>query len=418
MKTKRISLVARLLSGCCDRGEAFRGIGAEDSRARAYRRAERPRLIGARARQKPKRPRDFGRLPARRGAFGEPARRRAATPAVTPRQREEIGARAVCTAGARPLPCASLFRGLAGFSPRVRHGPLPGQPPGIARNAMLAMEGTWPRADSGALQRRRTTRHPSSRGCANASTPSIAASWSSSTSAPASCSRSVGSRPRPAARSTRPRASARSSSSCCARNPGPFPTEGIAPVFREIISATRSLERVLRVGYFGPEGTFTHLAARRQFGQLAELASLGSIAEVFAAVERRQIDLGVVPVENTTEGVVTQTFDCARRARRLDLRGSGAAHLAAAAVAQRPARGRTPRGVASAAARAVPALARPPSARQSSGSRRRAPPSRRGSRPRTAVSPRSEARSPARSTVCARSRRRSRIAATTPRASS
>ena len=94
-----------------------------------------------------------------------------------------------------------------------------------------------------------------------------------------------------------------------ARNPGPFPNEGIAPVFREIISGTRSLERVLRVGYFGPEGTFTHLAARRQFGQLAELASFGSIAEVFAAVERRQLDLGVVPVENTTEGVVTQSFD-------------------------------------------------------------------------------------------------------------
>ena len=94
-----------------------------------------------------------------------------------------------------------------------------------------------------------------------------------------------------------------------ARNPGPFPDAGIAPVFREIISATRSLERVLHVGYFGPEGTFTHQAARRQFGQLAELASLPSIAEVFAAVERRRIDLGVVPVENTTEGVVTQTFD-------------------------------------------------------------------------------------------------------------
>lgn len=94
-----------------------------------------------------------------------------------------------------------------------------------------------------------------------------------------------------------------------ARNPGPFPNEGIAPVFREIISGTRSLERVLRVGYFGPEGTFTHLAARRQFGQLAELASFGSIADVFAAVERRQLDLGVVPVENTTEGVVTQSFD-------------------------------------------------------------------------------------------------------------
>jgi chorismate mutase/prephenate dehydratase len=94
-----------------------------------------------------------------------------------------------------------------------------------------------------------------------------------------------------------------------ASNPGPFPTAGLAPVFREIISATRSLEQVLRVGYFGPEGTFTHQAARRQFGELAELASFASIAEVFAAVERERIDLGVVPVENTTEGVVTQTFD-------------------------------------------------------------------------------------------------------------
>lgn len=94
-----------------------------------------------------------------------------------------------------------------------------------------------------------------------------------------------------------------------AQNPGPFPSLGIAPVFREIISGTRSLERVLRVGYFGPEGTFTHQAARQNFGQLAELASLGSISEVFAEVERGSIDLGVVPVENTTEGVVTQTFD-------------------------------------------------------------------------------------------------------------
>jgi chorismate mutase/prephenate dehydratase len=94
-----------------------------------------------------------------------------------------------------------------------------------------------------------------------------------------------------------------------ARNAGPFPTPGIAPVFREIISATRSLERVLRVGYFGPEGTFTHQAARQQFGQLAELASYDSIAEAFAAVERDRADLAVVPVENTTEGVVTQTFD-------------------------------------------------------------------------------------------------------------
>jgi chorismate mutase/prephenate dehydratase len=92
-------------------------------------------------------------------------------------------------------------------------------------------------------------------------------------------------------------------------NPGPFPDEAIRPVFREIVSATRSLEEVLRVAYLGPEGTFSHLAAREQFGQLADLKSQMSIADVFAAVERGKAQLGVVPVENTTDGIVTETFD-------------------------------------------------------------------------------------------------------------
>jgi chorismate mutase/prephenate dehydratase len=92
-------------------------------------------------------------------------------------------------------------------------------------------------------------------------------------------------------------------------NPGPFPEAGLAPVFREIISATRSLEERLQVAYLGPEGTFTHAAAREQFGALAELKGLASIEDVFAAVERGKAALGVVPVENTTEGIVTQTYD-------------------------------------------------------------------------------------------------------------
>jgi chorismate mutase/prephenate dehydratase len=92
-------------------------------------------------------------------------------------------------------------------------------------------------------------------------------------------------------------------------NPGPFPSAGLPHVFREIISATRSLEETLRVAYFGPEGTFTHLAARTTFGALAELKSVDSIAEVFAAVERGHAEAGVVPIENSTEGVVTQTLD-------------------------------------------------------------------------------------------------------------
>lgn len=92
-------------------------------------------------------------------------------------------------------------------------------------------------------------------------------------------------------------------------NPGPFPDEAIEPVFREIISATRALERPLRIAYLGPEGTFAHEAARRTFGACVELVAVSPIAEIFAAVERGAVDHGVAPVENTTQGVVTETFD-------------------------------------------------------------------------------------------------------------
>jgi chorismate mutase/prephenate dehydratase len=95
----------------------------------------------------------------------------------------------------------------------------------------------------------------------------------------------------------------------CRANEGPFPDAGIAPVFREIISATRSLEEPVRVAYLGPEGTFSHQATREKFGDNARLVAVQSIPEVFAAVESGKSTLGVVPVENTTEGVVTQTLD-------------------------------------------------------------------------------------------------------------
>jgi chorismate mutase/prephenate dehydratase len=94
-----------------------------------------------------------------------------------------------------------------------------------------------------------------------------------------------------------------------AANPGPFPSEALAPVFREIVSGTRSLEQRLRVAYLGPEGTFSHLAVRERFGALVTALPVTSIAEVFDAVERGRAELGMVPVENTTEGVVTQTLD-------------------------------------------------------------------------------------------------------------
>jgi len=92
-------------------------------------------------------------------------------------------------------------------------------------------------------------------------------------------------------------------------NPGPFPNSALSHVFREIISATRSLEAQLRVAFLGPEGTFSHLAARRIFGALGDCIAVSTISDVFAAVERGEADHGIVPVENTTEGVVTQTLD-------------------------------------------------------------------------------------------------------------
>ncbi|MEZ4216832.1 MAG: prephenate dehydratase [Myxococcota bacterium] len=94
-----------------------------------------------------------------------------------------------------------------------------------------------------------------------------------------------------------------------AQNRGPFPDAGIQPVFREIVSATRSLEETVRVAFLGPDGTFSHQAVVRQFGALVERLPAAHIREVFDLVERGRAHYGVVPVENTTEGAVTECFD-------------------------------------------------------------------------------------------------------------
>lgn len=92
-------------------------------------------------------------------------------------------------------------------------------------------------------------------------------------------------------------------------NPGPFPTEAVRAVFREIFSACLSLEHPLRVAYLGPEGTFTHLACIKRFGLSAQFVPVRTIADVFAEVEKGNVDYGVVPIENSTEGVVSHTLD-------------------------------------------------------------------------------------------------------------
>ncbi len=94
-----------------------------------------------------------------------------------------------------------------------------------------------------------------------------------------------------------------------AANAGPFPNDAIRPVFQEIFSACLSLEKKVRVAFFGAEGSYTHQAAKRQFGLSARVIPVSTIAGVFEEVERGAADFGIVPVENSTEGVVNHTLD-------------------------------------------------------------------------------------------------------------
>ncbi len=94
-----------------------------------------------------------------------------------------------------------------------------------------------------------------------------------------------------------------------ARHQGPLPAEEMARLFREIMSACLALESKLRVAFLGPEGTFTQEAALKHFGQSVETVGLSAIDEVFREVEAGSVQFGVVPVENSTEGVVNHTLD-------------------------------------------------------------------------------------------------------------
>lgn len=93
------------------------------------------------------------------------------------------------------------------------------------------------------------------------------------------------------------------------KNPGPFPSDAIETVYREIISASLSLEYPMKVVYLGPKATFTHVAALQKFGKLAQLAACKSISSVFDEVASGRALYGVVPIENSNEGAVTHTLD-------------------------------------------------------------------------------------------------------------
>jgi chorismate mutase/prephenate dehydratase len=95
----------------------------------------------------------------------------------------------------------------------------------------------------------------------------------------------------------------------CRSNEGPVTDDQLCAIYREIMSSALALEKTMSIAYLGPEATFTHQAAIQKFGSSLRYVSQKTIADVFAEVSRNRADYGVVPVENTTEGVVTHTLD-------------------------------------------------------------------------------------------------------------
>lgn len=94
-----------------------------------------------------------------------------------------------------------------------------------------------------------------------------------------------------------------------ARNQGVLPDKEMARLFREIMSACLALEEPLKVAFLGPEGTYTHAAALKHFGHSVMALPNGAIDEVFREVEAGAAKYGVVPIENSTEGMVSHTLD-------------------------------------------------------------------------------------------------------------
>jgi len=93
------------------------------------------------------------------------------------------------------------------------------------------------------------------------------------------------------------------------QNPGPYGDTAIEAIFREIMSASLALEAPLHVAYLGPEATFTHLSAIRKFGISANFLPKATLRQVFEEVVNDRVDYGIVPIENSTEGVVSHTLD-------------------------------------------------------------------------------------------------------------
>lgn len=94
-----------------------------------------------------------------------------------------------------------------------------------------------------------------------------------------------------------------------AHNQGPLPPRTIEGIYRELMSGSFALERPLTIGYLGPAGSFSHAAAVKHFGSSVDFADLREIAGVFTEVARGHVDYGLVPIENSAHGGITETLD-------------------------------------------------------------------------------------------------------------
>ena len=92
-------------------------------------------------------------------------------------------------------------------------------------------------------------------------------------------------------------------------NKGPLPDACLTAIWRELMSGSFALERPLRVGYLGPVGSFSHIASKQKFGSSVEYDAIDDISGVFDEVQRGHVDLGLVPIENSSGGGITETLD-------------------------------------------------------------------------------------------------------------
>lgn len=90
---------------------------------------------------------------------------------------------------------------------------------------------------------------------------------------------------------------------------GPMPKDALKAIYREVMSASLSLEKPMSVAYLGPQASFTHLASVSKFGSSVQYVACGSISEVFQGVTRKHADYGVIPIENSIEGAVNHSLD-------------------------------------------------------------------------------------------------------------